>query len=495
MLSPGHSFSEGQQQDATFSTGQRQASAHGLPTPVTSMPNNPKFSASMIEQACLQDYRPPGTHHSPSPRRHPASVAKSVQYVHNPDDGAVLKDKNGRPVSVAKLLATRPLRHEIMTRPGPGGKKLTYMSGETITRTLNDIFGYDGWDLSITRVQREECLKDEKSGKFTVCYTAQVRLTHKSSGAFREDCGAGDATDRSFGTAVANALKGSITDALKRAARHFGDKCGNSLYQGKFNINTAPKTLQEALDMYDVERANTKFGHNISGSVAKTPPKPDPTAVVALRPMASNVSTVAAASSVTSNLPAAPILPAAQTKFHTSMEDSSKTIAPPPSIASELQQQVVVLNAPPPRPKSSYGRPTDMSGTTATSSADTVDQSGRRVSIELTDQKYTKQEYRSQSQSSVPPMSTGAPLPPQSGTATLPTIDSLTYTKRFPLHNLPTDLGNQQYKHLSSSTSAASAAPVTSAPHIASSKRNAGMMTNPYSSQHSYPNKGGRNSI
>jgi DNA repair and recombination protein RAD52 len=30
-----------------------------------------------------------------------------------------------------------------------------------------------------------------------------------------------------MGTAIANALKASITDAMKRAARHFGDKLGN----------------------------------------------------------------------------------------------------------------------------------------------------------------------------------------------------------------------------------------------------------------------------
>lgn len=220
---------EPQQVTNMASHGQK-PSANGPPTPVSSMPHN-ALTASIVEQACLQDYRPPGSQYYPSPSKQqqklPPHLAKPVQFVYNPGDGTVLRDNHGRPVTVAKLLATKPLRHEILTRPGPGGKKLTYMSGESITRTLNDIFGFDGWDLSITRTQREEILKDDKSGKFTACYTSQVRLTHKLSGAFREDCGAGDATDRSFGTAVANALKASITDALKRAARHFGDKCGN----------------------------------------------------------------------------------------------------------------------------------------------------------------------------------------------------------------------------------------------------------------------------
>ena len=68
--------------------------------------------------------------------------------------------------------------------------------------------------------------KDDK-GRFNVAYTATVRVTHRRSGAYREDCGSGDAVDKSAGTAVSHAIKGAVTDALKRAARHFGDKLGN----------------------------------------------------------------------------------------------------------------------------------------------------------------------------------------------------------------------------------------------------------------------------
>ena len=64
-----------------------------------------------------------------------------------------------------------------------------------------------------------------------MAYTAKVRVTHRMSGAFKEDFGAGDATDKSLPTAVSNALKSSITDALKRAVRHFGDKLGNCKFQ------------------------------------------------------------------------------------------------------------------------------------------------------------------------------------------------------------------------------------------------------------------------
>ena len=96
-----------------------------------------------------------------------------------------------------------------------------------MSRTLNDVFGFDGWNLDIKDVSRVDASKDPKTGKHTIVYTARVRLTHKASGAYKEDCGAGDSTDRVYGTAIAHALKASITDAMKRAARHFGDKLGN----------------------------------------------------------------------------------------------------------------------------------------------------------------------------------------------------------------------------------------------------------------------------
>lgn len=182
-----------------------------------------------LEQSALNSYQPPlGNTILPLDGETSTNLpSKDIQWVYNPSDGSVLRDPSGKPVSVDRLLATKPLRGELSTRPGPGNKKLTYLSGDGVARTLNDIFGFDGWNLDIGKVNREECLKDPKTGKYSVVYTAMVRLTHKASGAYREECGTGDAVDKHFGTAVGHALKGSITDAMKRAARHFGDKLGN----------------------------------------------------------------------------------------------------------------------------------------------------------------------------------------------------------------------------------------------------------------------------
>ena len=168
-------------------------------------------------------------------------------------------DHENKTISIGRLLATKPLRSELLTRPGPGNRKLTYLSGDSVTRTLNDIFGFDGWCLEIKESRRESCEKDDKQ-RFHVAYTSVVRLTHRQTGAFKEDCGAGDSIDRSIGKAVSHALKASVTDAMKRAARHFGDKLGNSLYDTSFTLNKAPGSLKDALNTHAIERAKSKFG-------------------------------------------------------------------------------------------------------------------------------------------------------------------------------------------------------------------------------------------
>jgi DNA repair and recombination protein RAD52 len=183
-------------------------------------------------------------------------------FIRNPSDHSIVLDHHQRPLTVAKVLATQPLRHELSSRPGPGGKKLTYLSGDAVSRTLNDVFGYDGWNLDIQHCHRvvlqeaaaaAEPASSVSSGhknhhnnsnnhssnqhiRHTVVYTSQVRVTHRSSGTYKEDCGSGEATDKSFGTAVANALKASITDAMKRAARHFGDKLGNGTFVYLYHV-------------------------------------------------------------------------------------------------------------------------------------------------------------------------------------------------------------------------------------------------------------------
>ena len=180
-------------------------------------------------------------------------------YVRDASDYSIMLDHNRIPITIDRILATKPLQGDCMTRPGPGGRELTYMSGDAVTRNLNMIFGYNQWSFHIIKSDKTVCIEVDNpraSGikLWHVSYSAHVRITHIPSGCYREDIGCGDVMDRSLVVADQNAVKASITDAMKRTARHFGDKLGNSLYDSEFNIRNAPKSLREALDLYDREK-------------------------------------------------------------------------------------------------------------------------------------------------------------------------------------------------------------------------------------------------
>lgn len=175
------------------------------------------------------------------------------------DTGTPLLDQRNKTIPIAKMLATKPLRGEIQSRQGHGKNKVSYLSTDSVSRTLNDIFGFDGWTSEVHEIKQVLIEKTAK-GQFLVVYQAKVRCIHRASGAYKEDVGVADNISGQIQNAISNAIKAAVSDGLKRAARHFGDKLGNILYNEKFKAASAPLTLQEALDQYDVERAQTKFG-------------------------------------------------------------------------------------------------------------------------------------------------------------------------------------------------------------------------------------------
>jgi DNA recombination protein Rad52 len=179
------------------------------------------------------------------------------QFVLHPLDRSIVHDHLGNPLTVDRLLATKPLQSDLQSRPGPGNKRLTYLSGDGVTRSLNEIFGYDGWNMTLLQFTQVD--RTHANNKYTVAYVAHVRITLAHGGTYREDCGAGDASDRSLAVAIQHAMKASITDAMKRAARQLGEKLGNSLYSSEFTIKNAPKTMVEALQECD-ERLLKKYG-------------------------------------------------------------------------------------------------------------------------------------------------------------------------------------------------------------------------------------------
>eukprot|EP00977_Amphora_coffeiformis_P029868 scaffold43153_cov176-Amphora_coffeaeformis.AAC.3 len=255
-------------------------------TPHTNELSDEAAERSMIaqtEQAVLATY-PNASSNKPA----------TFMYVRNPaNENRVLLDQKGRPVTVDRLLATKPLKQDLSTRPGPGGRRLTYITGDGVSRSLNEIFGYEGWSLdikSVTQTSKEQ----DKRGRWNVAYLAHVRITLVTSGTYKEDMGSGDSADNHLQTAVSHAIKASITDALKRAARHFGDKLGNSLYGADFALNKAPTTIFQAFEEYErstreklgainvpnfttssVENPNAQGGSiNTTTTTPKMPPPP-----------------------------------------------------------------------------------------------------------------------------------------------------------------------------------------------------------------------------
>lgn len=114
-----------------------------------------------------------------------------------------------------------------------GGRKFSYLPTFDIINTLNLIFGYDGWE---TQVKRLDMLNSStnQNGNNVVTFSAIVRLkvwdtAHKHF-IIREDNGVSVSVAKSIGEAIETASKGSISDGLKRAAKSYGNALGNALY-------------------------------------------------------------------------------------------------------------------------------------------------------------------------------------------------------------------------------------------------------------------------
>ena len=67
-------------------------------------------------------------------------------------DGSAMLDESGRVVYRNQFLSTHPLKNDCKERIS-GGKRLTYITGDGVIRTMNAAFGNDGWSTSIIREQ------------------------------------------------------------------------------------------------------------------------------------------------------------------------------------------------------------------------------------------------------------------------------------------------------------------------------------------------------
>ncbi|MGI9059751.1 MAG: Rad52/Rad22 family DNA repair protein [Ktedonobacteraceae bacterium] len=123
--------------------------------------------------------------------------------------------------------------HLIEHRPGGGGRQLAYISAKTAIDTANRIFGFGKWGYRVVARSFEKATNPDGTctGFF---YTADVELYVIGCPFPFPGEGIGIVTPLKSGTVTPEchekARKEAVTDAMKRALRHYGDQFGLVLY-------------------------------------------------------------------------------------------------------------------------------------------------------------------------------------------------------------------------------------------------------------------------
>ena len=95
----------------------------------------------------------------------------------------------------------------VSQRPSPGGgPKLTYVEGWKIIGLANEVFGYNGWCSTVTRIETDFIDTDPESRRCCVGVTAVVKVTLKD-GTYHEDIG--------YGTGENLKSKGAALDKVR----------------------------------------------------------------------------------------------------------------------------------------------------------------------------------------------------------------------------------------------------------------------------------------
>lgn len=134
-----------------------------------------------------------------------------------------------------RLELEKPLDHG-RVKKDPKGK--SYIEGWDAIATANRIFGFNGWNYEVTSIGQVATF--HRNEKDIAVYEAKVRV--EALGATRTDVGVG-ITAGDSPEAHETAIKGAVTDGLKRALRSFGDQFGNTLYDKESDLHKpAPRT-------------------------------------------------------------------------------------------------------------------------------------------------------------------------------------------------------------------------------------------------------------
>ena len=165
---------------------------------------------------------------------------------HKPDAAIVSEHEllwDGLSPAVSQALG-QPVDPELVSqRKGRGGRSFDYLEGHAVIDQANRIFGYGGWgyelvgDVTLRRIETV----DPQTGEVKVDqgYSAPVRVT--VAGALpRTDVGVHPVAEDNF-DGHDTAMKGAVTDGLKRAFRSFGVQFGNGFYGDQPQAGNQPQ--------------------------------------------------------------------------------------------------------------------------------------------------------------------------------------------------------------------------------------------------------------
>ena len=106
---------------------------------------------------------------------------------------------------------------------------IKYLEGEDVIRTANRIFGYGGWSFEL--LNQPVCIENGEQGQNHTLYevwAAHGRLSVFGGGSFA-DLGTNVRSGKGAG-GLEMAIKGSVTDCMKRCLRNYGDQFGLVLW-------------------------------------------------------------------------------------------------------------------------------------------------------------------------------------------------------------------------------------------------------------------------
>ncbi len=165
---------------------------------------------------------------------HVNGAARNGNGAHN--DPAIIDGHDllwdGLPPAVTQALG-QPLDPALASqRKGRGGRVFDYLEGHVVIDQANRIFGYGGWGYELVEnvTLRQIETVDPQTGEIKTAsvYNAPVRVTVAGAPP-RTDTGFHAVTDETA-DGHDTAMKGAVTDGMKRAFRSFGVQFGNGFY-------------------------------------------------------------------------------------------------------------------------------------------------------------------------------------------------------------------------------------------------------------------------